>query len=131
VALAAAVLPAPEDAPPRIGVMASAQQPRTMASLIGPYIGPAASMSVLTTTPDATLARVRGTFLVDVPLAPRALASMTNLFRNRLDAKVLFEELPEALAIPSPTSAREVAWWTLGPSQWVERVNVPLVVESR
>ncbi len=129
-AVVAAVVPA---APAPFGgpALASANAPRTALSLIGPYIGPGAALSMVTASATDPLARVRGTFLLDTPATKEQLLAVSAVFRNQLSARVIFEELPAALTVPSAPQAQDVLWWTQGPSQWVRRATLPLVVEQR
>lgn len=121
----AAVVPA---RPTSSGVAMAGEH--TALSLIGPYIGPGAAMSMMTMATDP-IARVKGTFLVDVPATREQLNVVATVFKNQLNARVVFEELPRALDVPSSPQAQDVLWWTQAPSQWTPRATVPLVVEQR
>ncbi len=103
---------------------------RSALSLIGPYIGPGAAISMMTAAADP-LARVKGTFLVDVPVTREQLNVVATVFKNQLNARVVFEEMPKALHAPASPQPQDVLWWTQAPSQWVPRATVPLVVEQR
>jgi hypothetical protein len=103
---------------------------RSALSLIGPYLGPGAALSMVTAAADP-LARVKGTFLIDVPITREQLGVVATIFRNQLAARVVFEELPVAVDAPTSPQSQDVLWWTQGPAQWVPRASVPLVVEQR
>ncbi|MFO0830231.1 MAG: hypothetical protein U0637_00170 [Phycisphaerales bacterium] len=99
-------------------------------SLISPFIGPGAAISMLTAAADP-LARVKGTFLVDVPATREQLNVVATVFKNQLGAAVVFEELPSPVDAPSIPQAQDLLWWTQPSGQWVPRATVPLVVEQR
>lgn len=103
---------------------------RNALALLGPYLGPGAALSMVTAAADP-LARVKGTFLVDVPATREQLGVVAAVFKNQLSARVVFEELPTVLDMPTAPQAQDVLWWTQPPSQWVTRATVPVVVEQR
>ncbi len=103
---------------------------RNALALLGPYLGPGAALSMVTAAADP-LARVKGTFLVDVPATREQLGVVAAVFKNQLSARVVFEELPSVLDMPIAPQAQDVLWWTQPPSQWVTRATVPVVVEQR
>lgn len=109
---------------------ALASDHRNALSLLGPYLGPGAALSMVTVAADP-LARVKGTFLVDVPATREQLGVVAAVFKNQLSARVVFEELPSVLDMPTAPQAQDVLWWTQPPSQWVTRATVPVVVEQR
>lgn len=109
---------------------ALASDHRNALALLGPYLGPGAALSMVTAAADP-LARVKGTFLVDVPATREQLGVVAAVFKNQLNARVVFEELPTVLDMPMSPQVQDVLWWTQPPSQWVSRATVPVVVEQR
>ncbi|HYF15925.1 MAG TPA: hypothetical protein VD971_12725 [Phycisphaerales bacterium] len=95
--------------------------------LVAPLVGLGAGMPA---PADARLARVRGTYMLDVAATERTLGVLRDLLRDRMQAHVTFEELGEPVESADQIGASDVLWWTREPSRWVERVRVPVLVES-
>lgn len=137
-AVAAAVLPTGPKADIGPGLenqgpmMASAEMRRdAAAAVLAPYVGLRSSFDYTPPNPADPLARVRGTYLLEVPAEVGSLESLKKLFADRLRAGVTFEELPPALAVEPPATPETVMWWTLGPDHWSPRASVPVVVQQR
>ncbi len=74
---------------------------------------------------------VRETYLVDFPDSQRSLASLKSALADNLRAEVVFEELPEPLALPRTEDDNALLWWTLPPTSWTQRVTAPVIIQSR
>jgi hypothetical protein len=76
--------------------------------------------------------RVRATYVADVPERENTLKAVRAVFADRLDAKVVFEELAEPVAAPlQRLDVESSLWWTQPAHRWVKRVSIPIVVEAR
>lgn len=134
-ALAAAVVPTgprAADPGPSEVIMASDDTRRLAAeTLIAPFVGPRAAFNVAPPSPNDPLTRVKGTYLLEAPGTPKSLETLRGYFAEKLRGGVVFEELPPALAVDTAPGPEATLWWTQAPSQWFERVSVPMVVEQR
>lgn len=125
----AAVASAPP--PGFVGPMMAASHPVSMASVIGPLVGPRAAFNVAPArvlTANGT--SILGTYLLDVPTDELSLGSISTLLSSRLKAEVRFEELGEPVNTGAADEADDLLWWTQSPQQWSPRSSVPLVVEE-
>lgn len=75
--------------------------------------------------------RVRATYVADVPMRENTLKAVRAVFADRLDAKVVFEELAEPVETARRLDVESSLWWTQPANRWVKRVSVPIVVEAR
>jgi len=71
--------------------------------------------------------RLRG----DVPMTQSSLKAFRAVLSDRLDAKVVFEELESPVDVPPSLDPAETLWWTRGSSRWIDRVSMPVVIEER
>jgi hypothetical protein len=74
---------------------------------------------------------VKGTYLADVPARESTLRAVKALLADKLDAKIVFEELGEAVKLPQRLDADSALWWTRPTAKWTQRVSIPVVVEQR
>jgi len=75
--------------------------------------------------------KVRGTFIAELPAKQAVLNAVRSVFADKLDASVVFEELAEAIPSSGAVDAAAALWWTRPSSQWVQSVQIPVVVEER
>ncbi|MFZ4574273.1 MAG: hypothetical protein ACOYN0_07730 [Phycisphaerales bacterium] len=94
-------------------------------------LGPRAMLTWPVAAMSDRASRVEGTYLAEVPMQESALRALTSLFAERLDAKVVFEELASPVAIPARLDAETALWWTRPSGRWRERVSIPIVVERK
>lgn len=103
----------------------------TPEKVVKPLIGPGAAMRWAFDAAADPASRVRATYIIDLPNTTKDLDHIKLVFKERLRAEVAFEELEGPVQMPRVEDPETLLWWTLPPTQWVERVTVPVVVEAR
>lgn len=71
------------------------------------------------------------TYLVDFPDTQKSLQAIRSTLADRLRADVRYDELATPLELPRVEDPEAILWWTLPPSNWTQRVTVPVVIESK
>lgn len=94
-------------------------------------LGPKAAFTWPLTAMTDRASRVKGTYLADVPARESTLRAVKALLADKLDAKIVFEELGEAVKLPQRLDADSALWWTRPTAKWTQRVSIPVVVEQR
>jgi len=94
-------------------------------------IGPRAMFSWTAAYTVDRASKVRGTFIAELPAKQAVLNAVRSVFADKLDASVVFEELAEAIPSSGAVDAAAALWWTRPSSQWVQSVQIPVVVEER
>lgn len=94
-------------------------------------IGPRAALTWPVTAMADRGARVKGTYFAEVPVRESTLRAVKSVFADRLNARVVFEELDEPVRAPARLDTDSALWWTRPSSRWTERVSIPVVVEQR
>lgn len=94
-------------------------------------IGPRAALNWPMVALTDRASRVRATLIADVPMTQSSLKAFRAVLSDRLDAKVVFEELESPVDVPPSLDPAETLWWTRGSSRWIDRVSMPVVIEER
>lgn len=94
-------------------------------------LGPKAALNWPAMAMIDRAARVKGTYLADVPVRESTLRAMKSVFADRLNARVIFEELDAPVHTPPRLDAESALWWTRPSARWTDRVSIPVVVEQR
>jgi len=96
-----------------------------------PLVGPGAAITWPRAVAMDPIARVRGTYLVNLPDSDAALATVRAVFADRCRAGIVFEELAAPVATPAQVDPDSLLWWTQPASAWARRITIPIVVEQR
>lgn len=94
-------------------------------------IGPRALFTWTAAYTSDRVAKVRGTFIAELPATRSVLNAVRSVFTDKLDASVVFEELATPIAASGAVDAHAALWWTNPSNQWVPNVRIPVVVEER